>query len=335
MISFEYPYLLLLVFLPFLVRFLFPAVKGMYGDALSVPFVTDFKNIESQNTSKTNKYFTSSKINKKWWWLFLVWVLLSLSAAKPIKLGDPIRLENKGRDVLIVTDISTSMLEDDFSFQGKRLTRLGALRAVVSDFVDKRINDRLGLVLFGTRAYLQVPLTYDRNSVQEILWSMDAGMAGNSTSIGDALGLALKTLKDSKTKPESKVIILITDGENNDGSLSFPEAIMLAKEEGVKVYTIGIGGDSLASIAGTFLGQMVSSLDERSLKQLASETKGRYFRADNLASLIDVYKEIDMLEPIDMKQNFIFPRYDLFYIPLLLAILLSAVLMYNYKKGEK
>ena len=307
----------------------------MYGDALMVPFVEDFKSIESKNSNTGGKYFSSAKINKKWWWLFLVWLLLVLAAAKPIKLGEPIRLEDKGRDILIVTDISNSMLEDDFAFQGRRLTRLGALRTVVTDFVSKRINDKLGLILFGTRAYLQSPLTYDRNSVQEILWSMEAGMAGNSTSIGDALGLALKTLKDSKTATESKVIILITDGENNDGSLSFPEAIMLAKKEGVKVYTIGIGGNSYASIAGSFFGPMVSSLDEKSLQQLAAETKGRYFRADSLSSLIDVYKAIDALEPVDMEQNFIFPRYELFYIPLLLAVILSAILMYSYKKGGK
>ena len=335
MIHFEYPYLLSLAFLPFLIRFLFPSVKGMYGDALMVPFVEDFKSIESKNSNAGGKYFSSAKINKKWWWLFLVWLLLVSAAAKPIKLGEPIRLEDKGRDILIVTDISNSMLEDDFAFQGRRLTRLGALRTVVTDFVSKRINDKLGLILFGTRAYLQSPLTYDRNSVQEILWSMEAGMAGNSTSIGDALGLALKTLKDSKTATESKVIILITDGENNDGSLSFPEAIMLAKKEGVKVYTIGIGGNSYASIAGSFFGPMVSSLDEKSLQQLAAETKGRYFRADSLSSLIDVYKAIDALEPVDMEQNFIFPRYELFYIPLLLAVILSAILMYSYKKGGK
>ncbi len=333
MISFEYPYLILLIMLPFVVRYIFPPVKGLYGDALKVPFINDLKNIKIADFKKNNKIEILSFSNIRWWSLFVLWFLLVIALMRPVSMGEPIRIEGKSRDILLVTDISTSMLEDDFSFQGRRLSRLGAVRAVVSDFVNRRISDRLGLILFGTRAYLQSPLTYDRNSVQEILWSMQAGMAGNTTAIGDALGLAVKTLTENDNKYENKVIVLLTDGENNDGSLSLPQAILMAKNEKIKVYTVGVSGGGFAAFANMFFANSVSSLDEESLKRLADETKGRYFKADSLQSLADVYKAIDVLEPIDIEQNYIYPKNELYYIPLLLAILLASVLMYAYRRS--
>lgn len=334
MISFEYSNLIALLILPFVVRYLLPSVKGIYGDALKVPFVDDIKSIENNSTKSIGLFSDRAVFSKKWWLLYLVWMLLVVSVMRPVQIGEPVRLDGKSRDILMVTDISTSMLEDDFSFEGRRLNRLGAVRAVVSDFVERRLTDRLGLILFGTRAYLQAPLTFDRNSIQEILWSMQAGMAGNSTSIGDAIALAVKTLKDSNESLDNKIIILLTDGENNDGSLNLPQAIMLAKNEGIKVYTIGVGGNSYASIAGAFFGNAVSGLDERGLKLLADETKGQYFRADSLKSLVDIYKAIDTLEPADIKQSYIYPKNELFYIPLLAAVLLSAILIYLYRSRQ-
>ncbi len=328
MIKFEYPFLFVLFFVPFLVRYLLPSVKGLYGNALKIPFISDFENIENIANRKANFFSLNHSITVKWLALLSVWLLMVLAAMRPILIGKPIRINEETRDILMVTDISTSMLEDDFSFNGQRLNRLSAVKAVMSDFVNRRISDRLGLILFGTRAYLQAPLTYDRNTIQEILWSMDAGMAGNSTAIGDALALALKTLKDSKENLSNKVIILLTDGENNDGSISFPQAILMAKNEGVKVYTIGVGGQGFSSFAKAFLGNIVSNLDEAGLKQLADETKGRYFRADDLNSLIEIYKVIDLLEPITTEQNYIYPRKELFYIPIVAAIIFSAILMY-------
>ena len=332
MISFEYPYLFFLIFIPFIIRYLLPAVKGLYGDALKVPFIQDFTNIENKEGVNSKSFSTESAINIRWWSVFLVWLFLVAALMRPCMIGEPIRVEEKSRDILMVTDISTSMLEDDFSFQGKRLNRLGAVKAVVSDFAERRVGDKLGLILFGTRAYLQAPLTYDRNAIQEILWSMQAGMAGNSTSIGDALGLAVKTLKNSKGSLDNKVIILLTDGENNDGNLSLPQAILMAKNEGIKVYTIGVGGNGFSSLASSFFGNMVSGLDEAGLKKLADETKGHYFRADSLSSLVNVYKSIDLLEPIMSEQNYIYPRVDLFYIPLLMAFFLASFLMYAYRR---
>lgn len=332
MITFEYPYLVFLIFLPFIIRYLLPTVKGLHGDALKVPFVQDFTNIENKEGLQIKKNSADTQLSLRWWTVFLIWLFLVVALMRPCVMGDPIRVEGKSRDILMVTDISTSMLEDDFSFQGKRLNRLGAVKAVVSDFAERRVGDKLGLILFGTRAYLQAPLTYDRHAIQQILWSMQAGMAGNSTSIGDALGLAVKTLKNSKENLANKVIILLTDGENNDGSLSLPQAILMAKNEGIKVYTIGVGSNGFSSLASSFFGNMVSGLDEVGLKKLADETKGHYFRADSLGALVNVYKAIDLLEPVMSEQNYIYPRVDLFYIPLLIAFFLAAFLMYAYRR---
>ena len=333
MIVFLYPFMIVLLLLPFLVRYLLPAVRGIYGDALRVPFIKDFARIEALQKNGVSSPFVSPKSKSAFWGLFALWILLVLAEMRPQQIGEPIRLKNDSRDILMVMDISTSMLETDFSYQGKRLDRLTAVKAVASDFIKKRPADRVGLILFGTRAYLQVPLTFDKSSLDEVLWSMEAGMAGNSTSVGDALGLALKSLRqEEKTADkQNKIIILLTDGESNDGSLSLPQAIDLAEKEGVKVYTIGVGGGSF-SLANAFFGIKNSPLDEESLKTLAEKTKGRYFRADDLKGLVGVYQAIDQLEPENREQNFVYPRQELYYWPLLAAFVLASMMAYAYRR---
>ena len=333
MIVFLYPFMIVLLLLPFLVRYLLPAVRGIYGDALRVPFVKDFAQIKTMQKKGADLSSSPTKSGGVFWFLFIVWSLLVLAAMRPQQIGEPIRLKNDSRDILMVLDISTSMLETDFSYQGKRLDRLTAVKAVVADFIRKRPADRMGLILFGTRAYLQVPLTFDKSSLDEVLWSMEAGMAGNSTSIGDALGLALKSLQQEKNTADkqNKIIVLLTDGESNDGSLSLPQAIELAEKEGVKVYTIGVGSGSF-SLANAFFGIKNSPLDEESLKTLAEKTKGRYFRADDLKGLVNVYQAIDKLEPENREQNFVYPRQELYYWPLLAAFVLASMMAYAYRR---
>lgn len=317
------PYALLLLVLPFIWRWLWPAAKGLHGDALRVPFVADLEKISIQTGSIWKMSGTSGGLSKWWWLLYVVWALLCVAAARPQWLGEPIRLKNESREIMLVLDISTSMLEQDFSLGNRRTSRLLAVKQTAGNFIQKRTQDRLGLILFGTRAYLQAPLTFDKQSVGEILWSMDAGMAGNSTAIGDAVGLALKTLKDSND-PQNKVIILLTDGENNDGSLSLAQAVKLAKEEKIKIYTIGVGSEAgfFSSFLGVNLGGS-SGLDERGLKELAAAAKGSYFRAENTAALQQIYNTIDQLEPTENAERFIRETHELYYIPLLAAILLA------------
>ena len=333
MIVWAYPWLFCLVLLPFVVYFLWPPAKKMYGDALRVPFASELEVIkrESGGVADLLGYAAFSSL----WRIImaaLMWFLVLCALCRPQWVGEPHQVEGRGRDIMLVVDISTSMNERDFTYQGRRYDRLTAVKYVVNQFADKRIEDRIGLVLFGTRAYLQVPLTYDRTALKEVLWATDAGMAGNSTSIGDAIGVALKNLPQDNNI-DSRVIVLLTDGENNDGSLSLPQAINLAKQENVKVYTIGAGSDAHAFFSGFAVPVANVGLDEEGLKKLAAETKGTYFRATDLQSLVQVYEEIDKLEPQEQEGRFVQETKDLFYYPAGLAILLFLLLMYLARKG--
>ncbi len=327
---FAYPEFFLLLFLPFLIRVLLPAAKGLHGDALRVPFVGDITKISLKSGGVWGLSADSEhKISLKLILLYIIWALLITAAARPQWVGEPVRIKNYSRDILMVTDISNSMLEADFALRGRRIDRMTAVKLVASDFIKKRTDDRIGLILFGTRAYLQAPVTYDKKSVEDILKNAAPGMAGDSTAIGDALGLALKTLKDSPDK-DKKVIILLTDGENNDGALSLPQAINLAKDEGVKVYTIGVGSD----MTQTFFGLMgrPSGLDEASLQKIAEETQGTYFRAKDTGALVRVYDEIDKLEPSQNEDQFVQETKELYYLPLLMALFLASILIFQTRR---
>lgn len=322
-----------LLLLPLVVYFMFPAIKKTYGDALKVPFLADIKQIQSvsgKGISFKPAVFSAIKI----FLLALVWVLMVLALCRPQWVGKPIPVKNEGREILLVVDISNSMSEEDFQYKNKMYSRLTAVKNVIDNFIDKRTSDRIGLVLFGTQAYLQAPLTYDKQSVKEILWNADAGMAGNSTSIGDAVGVALKNLAESEGKPENKVIILLTDGENNDGSLSLPQAIALAKEEGVKIYTIGAGSDNENFFGGLFSIPVNTGLDEESLQALAEETKGNYFRAKDVNSLFQIYNEIDKLEPMTSEGRYVQEVKELYPYAAAMALILFMILVLLAKRIE-
>ena len=326
MIGFAYPFLLWLIFLPFFSFFMLPPIKSALGSAMLVPFISDIENIKNRVGRKGynitgNSFFKSIKFL----YLFIIWCLLVISIARPQFVGEPYRLKTENRDIMLVIDISTSMLQPDFSTNRQRIDRLTAVKLVVGDFIEKRTEDKIGLVLFGTRAYLQAPLTFDKVAVKEILYNTDAGMAGNSTSIGDALGTALKNLKDGENK-QNKVIILLSDGESNDGSLSMAEAISMAEKEGIKIYTIGVGSE--AGFMGGLLGASGNTFDEKSLKELANKTKGNYFKASDLSSLQKIYQKIDELEPIDNEGSVVQEKRDLFYIPLIGALILALLLLF-------
>lgn len=333
MIVFEYPYLAFLLILPFFLM-LFKTKANALGRALKIPFLRDIQNI--QNIRANLISLTSPRrFGLPFFVLFICYAFIVLSLMRPVELGEPKRIDNKGRDILLVTDISTSMLEEDFFYQYRPIPRIEAVRAVVSDFAKNRLHDRLGLILFGTRAYLQVPLTFDKESVIDVLSTMQAGMAGQSTAIGDALALALKTLKNTKSDKENQVIILLTDGENNDGEISVPEAINLAKNEGIKIYTIGIGSPQM-SIAKAFFNIQNSGLDEQTLKTLADETKGRYFKVTTLKELVNVYKKIDLLEEQNFEDRVIYEKKELYPFLLLIAFALAlGALVLQALAGEK
>lgn len=334
MMHIAYPLMFLLLILPFAVRYFLPTLKGMHGDALHIPFLKDLANINLKSGSLWGQVNIedSHKFSFHFWELFVVFCLLVLAMSRPQWVGEPIRIHRQSRDILLVMDISNSMEEPDFVINHRPVSRLNAVKKVAGDFIDRRSDDRIGLILFGTRAYLQSPITYDKAAVKQILYSMQAGMAGNSTAIGDALGLALKSLKGSKNT-EDKIIILLTDGENNDGSVTLPQAVKLAKETGVKIYTIGVGGDrkDFASFFGLRLG---GEVDEAGLKQIADDTSGTYFRARDTEGLQKVYEAIDELEPNQNEDSFVQETKEFYYIPLLAALVLGMLLVFQIRKGK-
>jgi len=261
--------------------------------------------------------------------LALVWICLILAAARPQWTGEPITLPQSGRDLMLAVDISGSMATEDMAVNGKFIDRLTVVKAVVGAFIEARQGDRTGLVLFGTNAYLQAPLTFDLKSVNRLLTEAPVGIAGGKTAIGDAIGLAVKRLR---LRPqEDKVIILLTDGANNVGEVAPAKAAELAAFDKIKIYTIGVGADEMRmpSLFGS-LGRMTNpsaDLDEETLKRVATTTKGKYFRAKDTAKLQEIYALIDELEPIDQDPETYRPIQALYYWPMSAALTLFAILL--------
>ena len=206
MTNFAYPWAFAALLLPFVVWYILPAAKGLHGDALRVPFLKDLAriNLKSGSIWGGMSSDTVKLTSPLWLGTYLVYALLITALARPQWAGEPVRIHNFSRDILLVMDISTSMEEPDFVLNNRPVSRLNAVKKVAGEFIDKRGEDRIGLVLFGTRAYLQAPITFDKAAVKQILYAMQAGMAGNSTAIGDALGLALKKLKKTRIIPMKK-----------------------------------------------------------------------------------------------------------------------------------
>jgi len=250
----------------------------------------------------------------------LSWVALVIAAANPVWFGSPVALPTVGRDLLLAVDISGSMQEADARLGNQRVTRLAAVQYTAGEFIERREGDRIGLILFGDQAYLQTPLTYDRATVATMLNEAVVGLAGQKTAIGDAIGLATKRLETVES--EERLLILLTDGENTAGSIDPAKAASLAAALGVKIYTIGFG-----EAGGGILNRLTSSIDVRSLTDIASATGGRFFRARNTRELEDIYRLIDELEPIEGDAQYVRPRTTLFYWPLTVALLLTILLI--------
>jgi Ca-activated chloride channel family protein len=318
MISFEWPWLFWLLPLPWLVRRFLSTTQPLSGAALRVPSLTDFAREAS-----------SLRIVSRSWPLWIAvsaWLLLVTASSRPQWLGEPVALPVSGRDLLLAVDLSESMTETDFEIQGERVDRLTAAKWVAQDFIKRREGDRIGLVLFGEQAYLQTPLTFDRDTVLTMLDEAQIGLAGRATAIGDSIGLAIKRLRE--TENSNRVLILMTDGANTAGEVDPLQAADLAAREGLTVYTIGIGADEMVvrSLFGTRRVNPSADLDERTLQAIADKTGGRYFRARDAAELEAIYQLLDELEPVERDPQMFRPVQALFYWPLAAALLLIAML---------
>jgi Ca-activated chloride channel family protein len=255
---------------------------------------------------------------------WLIWALIIVAAARPQWIGEPVDLARSGRDLLLAVDASGSMDTPDMQIGGQAVSRYGAVKAIAGDFIQRRAGDRLGLIVFGSQAYLLTPLTFDRATVLKQLEESAVGLPGRETAIGDAVGLGVKRLRE---RPEGqRVLILLTDGVNDAGELEPAKATDLAVSEKVKIYTIGIGADAMRVNDGFFGARVVNpsaDLDEKLLGDMAQKTGGRFFRARNTAELAQIYREIDRLEPSADKAQQFRPIDEWFHWPLGVALLLA------------
>lgn len=323
MFEFAWPWLLLLLPLPWLVRRLLAAAPALGQSALKVPFLEDF-------SEPGTVLFIPSR-NWVSYLAVLSWLCLLLAAARPLWVGDPLEQAVSGRDLLLAVDVSGSMQEKDFNLNGQAVDRLSAIKALAGEFIERRQGDRLGLILFGTRAFWHVPLTFDRPTVRTLLDEAFIGITDDDpqTSIGDAIGLAVKRLQSQPSA--NRVLVLLTDGANTAGELTPLKAAELAAAAGLKIYSIGVGADEML-VRGFFGSQRVNpsvDLDETTLTSIATMTGGQYFRARSTQELAQIYAVLDQIEPVEKDQHFFRPQSELFIWPLALALLFFVVIGLN------
>ncbi len=320
MIEFLWPWVFAALPLPLLV-YLFMPRAGKRDAALYVPFFRSLSGLDAKSVRAATRNILLTTL------AVLAWLALVTAAARPQWIGDPIELPTTGRDLMLVVDISGSMEAQDMQLGGQGANRLQVVKAVVGDFVARRTGDRLGLILFAARAYTQAPLTFDRMTVETLLYEAQIGIIEeNATAIGDGIGLGVKHLRE---RPESsRVLIMLTDGVNNAGEVTPIQAGELAAREGIKVYTIGIGAESGTS--STLFGPRTvnpsADLDEDTLTQIAESTGGQFFRARDRDELSRIYGILDELEPVDQEAETFRPTQALFFLPLSLALSLSLLI---------
>ncbi len=306
MMSLLWPWALAALPLPLIFRLLLPRAKQADDAALKVPYLSDF----DLGTS------SSLSAQKSRWPLLLyslAWICLVIAAARPQWTGDTIELPVSGRDLMIAIDISKSM-DHPIRHNLQSVSRIAATKAVASAFIEKRVGDRIGLILFGDQAYVQAPLTFDRTTVSILLKEAVTGLAGQATAIGDAIGLAVKRLSAQENAGDDRVLILLTDGVSNRGEITPLKAAELAATKKLKIHTIGIGSRGSRE------------LDENTLRQVAEITGGQYFRAYDTADLQKIYQLLDELEPLEKDVKSYRPVKSLFYFPLSAALIIAALL---------
>lgn len=319
------PWVLLLLPLPLFYWYLVPRAKIKLPTALKVPFFTAMLGIAEQEkrsiASQTSLIIPA-----------FIWLLLVSALSGPRWIGEPQPIEREGYNIMLALDLSGSMEIPDMALHGRPVSRLSVVKSAAEQFVRDRSGDKIGLILFGSQAYLQTPLTYDRHTVLMRLEDATVGLAGKTTSIGDAVGLAVKRL--SAVPKEGRVIILLTDGANNSGVLEPLKAAELAKDEGIKIYTIGLGSepDPSTSTNGFIMQNAAADLDEETLEKIAEMTGGRYFRAADTEALNSIYKTINQLETVSQEQASVRPQKD--YYPWFVGLALFLCLFWLAKKAD-
>lgn len=312
-LAFAWPWLALLLPLPWLLRRWAPAASQAGVQALRVPW---FDSVSSGDSGSLHRPLLLALAG-------VAWLLLLAAAARPQWVGEIENLPVTGRDLLLAVDISGSMDTQDMVLEQRPVNRLAVVKKVAGDFIERRRGDRVGLVLFGSRAYLQTPLTFDTQTTAILLDEAEIGLAGRETAIGDAIGLAVKRLREDAAS--QRVLILLTDGANTSGEVEPLQATEFAAREGLTIYTVGVAADEMLvqDFFGTRMVNPSADLDEETLRAIAERTGGAYFRARDAQDLAEIYERLDALEPVESDQEAVRPVDELFFWPLSGAFVLA------------
>ena len=326
MLRFEWWWVLILWPLPFLLRWLLPVATRRRQAALRVPF---FDQLHELPMSRR----VAGRSNMRLLVSMLMWCALVVAAMRPQWLGELVDIPLTGRDLMLGLDISGSMREQDFEVRGRSVERMEAAKVVASEFVAQREGDRVGLILFGDNAQVQTPLTYDLDTVQHFIGESLVGLIGSSTAIGDAIGLAVKRLKERPA--QSRVFILLTDGANTAGAVTPIDAARIASQYGIRIHTIGVGAEQVVvrDLFGSRVVNPSKALDEETLQEIADLTGGKYFRARNTREMVSIYDEINALEPSETDSLQQRPLKELYIWPLALAFVLSLLVALRRYRG--
>jgi Ca-activated chloride channel family protein len=313
MFEFEWPWAFALLPLPLLVWWLMPVYQRQQT-SVHVPFFDRLANATGQTPQPGAVVLRRRAIQMIA--AALVWVLMVAALARPERVGDAVTHEVSARDLILAVDISGSMEQSDFRTQaGKTIKRLDGVKLVLGDFIARRKGDRVALILFGSKAYVQVPFTQDLQTARMLLDQSEAGMAGQQTAIGDTIGLAIKTFETSTAT--QKLVILLTDGNDTASKVPPEHAADIARQKSVVVYTIGFGDPNVTG---------ENRVDLRTLREVASMTGGQFFRAEDGAQLAEIYADIDRLAPVKLETISWRPKLPLFQWPLGAAVILALAL---------
>ena len=301
--------------LPLLVYWFIPPLR-IKSASLSFP---NFKKVQEYSGQKPQE---SAYVKRRnffgWIGLVLIWILALGALSSPQLVGEPEMKVKTSRNFLIVADISFSMAQTDWIIDGQKATRWEAVKNVMHNFIDKREGDRMGLIFFGSGAYIQAPFTPDLKTVDNMLEEADVGMAGQMTNIGKAIVKGIEMFDQDTIK--TKVMLLLTDGVDAGTDILPLDAADLAKNDSILVYTIGIGNPESGN----------SDLDEKTLEEIAEMTGVQYFRAIDAERLEKIYEELDKLEPIEYEEEEYKPTTLLYFYPLGAAIILTLFLSFIF-----
>ena len=323
MFELAWPWMLALLPLPILAWWLLPPYRARQA-SVQMPFFDRLAAATGQTPQRGAVVLQRRRVQMIV--AILIWILIVAALARPQWVGDAVTREISARDLILAIDISGSMEQNDFrTADGVTLTRLDGVKRVVKDFIARRRGDRVALILFGTRAYVQVPFTQDLQTAAQLLDQTQVGMAGQQTAIGDTIGLAIKTLEGSRAK--QKLLILLTDGNDTASRVPPEHAADIARQKDVAVYTIGVGDPAASGENRVDLGV---------LQSVAATTGGRFFRAEDGAQLQAIYADIDRLAPAKLDTLSWRPKLPLFQWPLGAAVVLGLALWLGlWLSGER